>query len=116
MLGNVRSRSVLSRLPTLRFRAKILIGFSLVLAISAVSLAMAYFGFEHVSAAVASYRTSVAEADFARNIDRELISYRSLVKYYVVTGKDEDAKAALVAEAGLKDAIEKSLAGTRTPA
>ncbi len=64
-------------------------------------------------AAVGSYRTSVAEADFARNIDRELISYRALVKYYVVTGKEDDAKAAQAAEASLKDAIDKSM---RAPA
>jgi methyl-accepting chemotaxis protein len=116
MLGNVRSRSVLSRLPTLRFRAKILIGFALVLAISAGSLAMAYVGFERVSTAVGSYRTSVAEADFARNIDRELISYRLLVKYYVLTGTEDDAKAALAAEAKLKAAIETAIASTKTPA
>src|SRR6185437_11051401 len=116
MSGNVRSKSLLSWLPTLRFRAKILLGFALVLAISAVSLGMAYLGFDHVSEAVASYRNSVSEADLARNIDRELISYRSLVKFYVVTGKDEDAKAAQAAEANLKAAIDKSLAGTRQSA
>jgi methyl-accepting chemotaxis protein len=116
MSGSVRSKSLFSGLPTLRFRAKILLGFALVLAISAVSLATAYFGFERVSAAVASYRNSVSEADLARNIDRELISYRLLVKYYVVTGKEEDAKAAQAAEANLKAAIDKSLAGTKQPA
>jgi methyl-accepting chemotaxis protein len=116
MSGRVRSKSLFSRLPTLRFRAKILLGFALVLAISAVSLATAYFGFERVSQAVASYRNSVSEADLARNIDRELISYRSLVKYYVVTGKEEDAKAAQAAEASLKQAIDDSLAGTKQPA
>ena len=41
MSGNVRSKSLFSWLPTLRFRAKILLGFALVLAISAVSLGMA---------------------------------------------------------------------------
>ena len=116
MSGSVRSKSLFSRLPTLRFRAKILLGFALVLAISAVSLATAYFGFERVSEAVASYRNSVSEADLARNIDRELISYRTLVKFYVVTGKEEDAKAAQTAEANLKAAIDKSLAGTKQPA
>src|SRR5215469_3085238 len=116
MSGSVRSKSLFSRLPTLRFRAKILLGFALVLAISVVSLATAYFGFERVSEAVASYRNSVSEADFARNIDRELISYRSLVKYYVVTGKEEDANAAQAAEASLKEAIDKSLAGTSNAA
>ena len=116
MSGNVRSKSLLSWLPTLRFRAKILLGFALVLAISAVSLGMAYLGFDHVSEAVASYRNSVTEADLARNIDRELISYRSAVKYYVATGKDEDAKAAQEAEASLKDVIEKALSGTKKQA
>jgi methyl-accepting chemotaxis protein len=116
MSGNVRSRSLFSWLPTLRFRAKISLGFALVLVISAGSMAMAYLGFEHVSRAVASYRTSVSEADLARNIDRELISYRAAVKYYVVTGKEDDAKAAQAAEASMKDAIDKSMSGTKNPA
>jgi methyl-accepting chemotaxis protein len=103
-------------LPHLRFRAKILAGFAAVLAISAVSLGIAYFGFERVSAALASYRNSVSEADLARNIDRQLISYRALVKYFIVTGREEDAKAALDAESGLKEAIERSIAGTTKPA
>jgi methyl-accepting chemotaxis protein len=116
MSGSVHSKSSFSWLPTLRFRAKISLGFALVLAISAVSLGTAYFRFEGVSRAVASYRNSVSEADLARNIDRELISYRLLVKYYVVTAKEDDAKAAQAAEASLKEAIDKALASTKTPA
>ena len=104
------------KLPTLRFRAKIMLGFAAVLAISAASMAFAFVGFERVSAGVATYRKSVTEADLARNIDRELISYRSLARYYVVTGKEEDAKAAQAAEAGLKDAIDQSIRGTTNPA
>jgi len=104
------------KLPTLRFRAKIMLGFAVVLAISAVSMGMAYVGFERVSAGVASYRNSVAEADLARNIDRELTSYQALARYYVVTGKEDDGKAALTAEAGLKDAIDRSMKGTANPA
>jgi methyl-accepting chemotaxis protein len=103
-------------LPTLRFRAKVMLGFAAVLSISAISLGIAYFGFEHVSTAVASYRNSVAEADLARNIDRELIAYRVAARYYVVTGKDEDAKTAQAAEASLKEAIERSIAGTKNAA
>ena len=57
-----------------------------------------------------------SEADLARNIDRELISYRSLARYFVATGKEEDGKAALAAEAGLKDAIIASMKGTTNPA
>ncbi|KJC39014.1 chemotaxis protein [Bradyrhizobium sp. LTSP885] len=109
-----RSRSI--KLPTLRFRAKIMLGFAVTLAISAASMGFAYWGFERVSGGVESYRQSVAEADLARNIDRELISYGALARYYVMTGKEDDAKAALAAEASLKDAILASTKGTTSPA
>jgi methyl-accepting chemotaxis protein len=89
----------------LRFRGKIMLGFAVVLAISAASMGIAYLGFERVS-----------EADLARNIDRELISYRALAQYYVVTGKEDDAKAALAAEASLKGAIDQSMKGTTNAA
>ena len=51
------------KLPTLRFRGKIMLGFAVVLAISAASMGFAYLGFENVSAGVDSYRHSVQEAD-----------------------------------------------------
>jgi methyl-accepting chemotaxis protein len=104
------------KLPTLRFRAKIMLGFAVVLAISAASMGFAYLGFERVSGGVDSYLRSVQEADLARDIDRELISYRSLARYFVATGKEEDGKAALAAEASLKDAIIVSMKGTTNPA
>jgi methyl-accepting chemotaxis protein len=93
-----------------------MLGFTVTLAISAASMGFAYMGFERVSSGVGSYRQSVGEADLARNIDRELISYRSLARYYVVTAKEEDGKAALAAEAGLRDAIIQSMKGTTNPA
>ena len=93
-----------------------MLGFVVVLAISAVSMGIAYMGFERVSSGVVAYRNSVSESDSAQKIDRELIEYRSLARYYVVTGKEDDAKAALAAEAGLKDAIDRSMKGTINPA
>jgi methyl-accepting chemotaxis protein len=104
------------KLPTLRFRGKIMLGFAVVLAISAASMGFAYLGFEGVSSGVAAYRNSVAEADLARNIDRELISYRGLARYYVVTGKEDDSKAALKAEADLKEVIGQAMKGTTNAA
>jgi len=92
-----------------------MLGFAVVLAISVASMGIAYFGFERVSTGVTGYRNSVSEADLARNIDRELISYRALARYYVVTGKEDDATAALAAEASLKDAINQSMKGTTNP-
>ena len=93
-----------------------MLGFSVVLAITAVSMGIAYLGFERVSAGVTSYRNSVSEADLARDIDRDLTSYRGLARYYVVTGKEDDAKAALTAETSLKDAIDQSMKSTTNPA
>jgi methyl-accepting chemotaxis protein len=104
------------KLPTLRFRAKISLGFAVVLAVSAVSMGFAYLGFGRVSDGVAAYRASVSESDLAQNIDRELLSYRALARYYVATGKEDDAKAALAAEAALKNAIDQSMKGTTNPA
>jgi methyl-accepting chemotaxis protein len=108
------SRSI--KMPTLRLRGKIVLGFAVTLAISAASMGIAWLGFEHVSEGVSAYRKSVTEADLARNIDRELISYRALVRYCVATGKEEDSKAAIAAESGLKDAIDASMRGTTNPA
>jgi hypothetical protein len=75
------SKSILAKLPALRFRGKVMLGFAVVLALSAASMGIAYLGFERVSAGVATYRNSVTEADLARNIDRELISYQALARY-----------------------------------
>jgi methyl-accepting chemotaxis protein len=116
LLQHVRPRSIPLRLPVFRFRAKIVLGFAVVLALSAASMGIAWLGFERVSEGVASYRHSVSEADLARNIDRELISYRALAQYYVLSGKEDDAKAALAAEARLKDAVDQSMRGTTNPA
>ena len=93
MSGRIASPSKRTIFPTLRFRAKIILGFAAVLVISAGSMAFSYFGFERVSDGVGSYRASVSEADLARNIDRELLGYRLAVRYFVVTGKEDDAKA-----------------------
>ncbi|MFT4116720.1 methyl-accepting chemotaxis protein [Bradyrhizobium sp.] len=116
MSGRIASPSKRAILPTLRFRAKIILGFAAVLVISAGSMAFSFFGFERVSSGVGSYRASVSEADLARTIDRDLLGYRSAVRYFVVTGKEDDAKAALDAEASLKTAIEQAVKGAKTPA
>jgi methyl-accepting chemotaxis protein len=101
---------------SLRFRAKVTLGFAAVLVISALSMVMAYIGYERISEGVVSYRTSVAESGLARNIDRELTAYQALTRYYVITGKEIDANEAKSAEASLKLAIDESTRATRDPA
>lgn len=112
MSRRISSTRKLANVFAVGFRAKIIIGFAAVLAISAVSMAFAYLGFERVSADVASHRASVSEADLGRNVDRELLAYPAAARYFVVSGKEADAKTALDAEATLKDAIEQAIKGS----
>lgn len=110
------ARDKSAALPALRFRGKVTLGFAVVLGITAISMGLAYLGFERVSDGVVAYRNGVRQSDLARNIDREMVGYEARARYYVLTGKDEDAKAALAAEAKLKDAIAESLQGATRPA
>lgn len=102
-------RATFLKVMAFRFRAKVTLSFAAVLTITAVSMGIAYLGFERISERVASYRGSVAESDLARNIDRELISYQALARYYVTTANDDDEKSALASEIKLKDAIDQSM-------
>src|SRR3954453_12417802 len=109
-------RPKFAMVPSLRFRGKVSLGFAVVLGITALSMGFAYLGFERISAGVVAYRTSVSESDLARDVDRELTAYQGLARYYVATGKEGDARAALTAEAGLKDAIDQRVKSTTAPA
>lgn len=98
----------------LRFRTKITFGFAAVLTILALSMTIAYLAFAGIAAAVSSYGDSVSESDLARNIDREVVSYQALVRYFAVTGKEADADAGLAAEKRLQQAIEQSRAAAHS--
>ncbi len=50
----VRKKPASFKFPALRFRAKVTLGFAAVLAISALSMVLAYVGFERISAGVVS--------------------------------------------------------------
>jgi methyl-accepting chemotaxis protein len=100
----------------LRFRGKVTLGFAVVLGITAISMGLAFVGFERVSDGVLAYRDGVRQSDLARNIDREMIGYEARARHYVLTGRDDDAKAALAAQDQLKDAIDHSLQAASKPA
>jgi methyl-accepting chemotaxis protein len=114
-IDSAGSRGPAALLPALRFRGKVTLGFAAVLGITAISMGLAYFGFERVSDGVVGYREGVRQSGLARDIDRELISYQDAARYYVVTGKEADAKATLAAESRLKDAIEQSSQAATRP-
>ena len=95
-------------LSHLGFRAKIMAGFSIVLGLSAVSMGVAYFGFERISDGSTSYQTVVVQSDAVRDIDRELAVYRLLARYYALTGAVSDQDAAKAAEVALNTAIKQA--------
>ena len=107
-----RARFALPGMPTLRFRSKVLLGFGCLLVLSAVSMSFAFFGFERIAHSVAAYQAGVSESDLARDIDHELVSYRALARYYILTGSDDDASEVLTAQKALKAAIDKARSAT----
>jgi methyl-accepting chemotaxis protein len=92
----------------LRFRSKIMLGFAAVLGISALSMAVADFGFDRISASSESYQAIVVQSDGARDIDRELTAYRLLARYYLLTSFVTDLNAAKEAEKKLGEAIARA--------
>jgi methyl-accepting chemotaxis protein len=93
-------------LANLSIRTKIMSGFALVLILSAASVAVAYLGYDKVSAGFSAYRASVTEGGMARTIDREVTAYQLAARYYIVTGDETDATNAMAAEGDLRAAIE----------
>lgn len=95
-------------LKNLAIRTKIVLGFALVLLLSAASVVIAYFGYDKVSTGFSSYRSAVAGEVMARTIDREVNAYQSSARYYTLTGEETDATNTLAIEGELRDVIEKS--------
>lgn len=103
-----KQKTNVSFFSNLRFRTKIMLGFVIVLGISAINMGVAYFGFERIAQGVRSYQGVVAETDSARDIDRELAAYQLLVRYYVMSGLPADEAAARAAQNDLGSAIERA--------
>lgn len=102
-------------LKNLAIRSKIVLGFSLVLVLSAASVVIAYLGYDKVSAGFSAFRSSVAEEVMARTIDRDANAYQSSARYYVATGDEMDATNAIAAEGDLRAAIEKASLAMTNP-
>ena len=103
-------------LANLSIRTKIMSGMVLVLVLSGASVAVAYLGYDKVSAGFAGYRASVNEGGMARTIDREVTAYQLAARYYIVTGDEGDATNAMAAEGDLRDAIDKAARDMKDPA
>src|SRR5579864_2595412 len=100
--GGRRSKSGLTNV---RFAAKIVLGFAVILSLSAVGMITDYLGIVRITDSATAYRQSVLESDAARSVDRELLRFQFLTRYYFISGSEDDARAALTSRTILKAAI-----------
>lgn len=95
-------------------RAKIMIGFAVVLLLSAVTMAGAWFGYEKILDGFGVYRVSMSESDYAREIDSSLSAYQSNARYFAMAGTKEAESAAEEARRRLEGAITAAKTETAT--
>jgi methyl-accepting chemotaxis protein len=102
---------VADALSNLRFRTKIMMGFAVVLALSAVSTSSSYLGFNRITSGVSADHVISEETDVARDIDRDIAVYELLTRYYVLSGTPADESAARNAEAVFAKTIHRAVHG-----
>jgi methyl-accepting chemotaxis protein len=71
-----------------KISTKILIGFAIVLALTAVISAMSYLGFGKVSTGFDTFRQRVTVVGIARDVDREFVALRRYVREFSVSGDE----------------------------
>lgn len=95
-------------------RAKIMIGFAVVLLLSAVTMAGAWLGYEKILDGFGVYRVSMSESDYAREIDSSLSAYQSSARYFAMAGTREAEAAAEEARRRLERTITAAKTETST--
>lgn len=110
--GNGRMNAAAMSLPksepvfaNVSIRAKIMIGFAVVLLLSAITLAGAWLGYEKILDGFGVYRVSMSESDYAREIDSSLSAYQSNARYFAMAGTREAEAAAEEARRRLEQTI-----------
>lgn len=96
---------ILSHIP---FRARILLGFAIVLGISVLGMTIANYGYSQISHGLTGYRAAVSEAMIAQIIDRNVSDYESVARYYAATGLEKNVPAVAAAEQEMKRTINRS--------
>ncbi|WP_192859579.1 methyl-accepting chemotaxis protein [Bradyrhizobium sp. DOA9] len=95
-------------------RAKIMIGFAVVLLLSAVTMAGAWLGYEKILDGFGIYRVSMSESGYAREIDSSLSAYQSNARYFAIAGTREAEAAAEEARRQLERTMTVAKSETST--
>ncbi|WP_420131383.1 HAMP domain-containing methyl-accepting chemotaxis protein [Rhodopseudomonas sp.] len=98
-----------------RINTKIMIGFALILALTAVLAAVSYRGLNNVKAGFDTFNQRVAVVGLAREVERGFVGYRRLVREYALTGDTEPMQEAKRRQPVLIDMIGQAVAETRNP-
>ncbi|WIW50547.1 methyl-accepting chemotaxis protein (plasmid) [Bradyrhizobium sp. 62B] len=101
-------------IANLSIRVKIMMGFAIVLLLSAGTMAGAWLGYEAILDGFDVYRISMSESDYAREIDSSLSAYQSNARYYALTGTKEAEAAAEEARRLLERTITAAKTETAT--
>lgn len=97
-------------LANLSLLTKIMLAFGIVTVLFVLNLGATYMGYGKIMEGEKAFRVSVTAANVARDLEREMTTYQLLSRYFALTGAEDDAKAALAAQAAVKTAIKNSTA------
>lgn len=98
-----------------RINTKIMIGFAIVLALTAVMSAMSYRGFNKVSDSFASFNMRVKGVGIARDVDREFVALRRFVREYSASGDEALIEPAQKQRSIVSDRIAEGLVQFKNP-
>jgi methyl-accepting chemotaxis protein len=71
-----------------KISTKIMIGFAVVLALTAILSAMSYLGFGKVSTGFDTFRQRVTVVGIARDVDREFVAFRRFIREFSLSGDE----------------------------
>ncbi|MBB4371744.1 methyl-accepting chemotaxis protein [Bradyrhizobium sp. cir1] len=91
-------------------RVKIMMGFAVVLLLSAVTMAGAWLGYERIFDGFGAYRISMSESDYAREIESSLSAYQGNARYFALTGTRE----AEIAAEDARRLLERTITAAKT--
>ncbi|MCG6203859.1 methyl-accepting chemotaxis protein [Rhodopseudomonas sp. HC1] len=98
-----------------RINTKIMLGFALVLTLTAILAATSYRGLSKVSDGFETFIQRVTVVGMARDIERGFVGYRRLVREYALTGDEAEMQEARKRQAALAQSIQEASAATKSP-
>ena len=94
------------RIGNVSFQAKIMLAFGLVTFLVICNMAAIFLAYDKVRGARQSYKAGSELANLARELDRDMSTYRLQVRQFAITGDESDALAAASGQRTVKAVID----------